>query len=409
MPIVPLREESVRQGGFRIPEFEIRIEGAGLPRDVLRDVTQINYKDNIREIDSFELTVNNWDAAIRTFKYVGSETPESLRGGTPESLRHRLFDPCNKTVEVRMGYRGDLRLMLKGTFTTMEPSFPSGGAPALTVRGLNVLHQLRRKQYSTNWEDKTDSQIAENIATLNDPDLNRKRFPLPIETDSASRAAERPIPYVAQQNQYDIDFLLIRARERGYVVVVLPPDPGGRGVQREERLYFGRSQANMPALREVTFELKWGISLMEFRPTLTTANQIRSVTVNGWDRAAHRAIRERVGLDDPELNLNRDLHEVLNRCDPREEVVVDEPVFTTAQARERAVAILMDRQKEMVRASATCVGLPDLRTGQRVRILGVGARFSGTYFVTDTTHTINDSGYTTRFNARREDEGGTTP
>ena len=40
-----------------------------------------------------------------------------------------------------------------------------------------------------------------------------------------------------------------------------------------------------------------------------------------------------------------------------------------------------------------------------MQIEGLGARFSGTYFVTETTHTIGDSGYTTKFNARREDEG----
>ena len=69
------------------------------------------------------------------------------------------------------------------------------------------------------------------------------------------------------------------------------------------------------------------------------------------------------------------------------------------------MAILRDRHKEMVKASVTCVGLPDLRAGQRVQIEGLGVRFSGTYFVTETTHTIGDSGYTTKFNARREDKG----
>ena len=57
-----LADESIRQHGFYVPQFEVRIEGVGLPRDVLRDVVQVTYKDNIKEIDSFELTVNNWDA-----------------------------------------------------------------------------------------------------------------------------------------------------------------------------------------------------------------------------------------------------------------------------------------------------------------------------------------------------------
>jgi phage protein D len=126
------------------------------------------------------------------------------------------------------------------------------------------------------------------------------------------------------------------------------------------------------------------------------------VTVRGWDRATKKAIEEKVDLDDPELNRNKDLHRLLNRCDPHEDVVVNEPVFTKDQAKARARALLQDRQKVMVQASGTTVGLPDLRAGQLVEIVGLGSRFSGTYFVTDTTHSIGDSGYTTQFNCRRE-------
>ena len=400
MPVVTLRQESLEQGHFYVPQFEIKIAGASLPRNVLRDVTQVTYKDGIREIDSFELTVNNWDSVTRDFKYVGAETTDSLKSNP----LHRLFDPCNQEVEVWLGYAGHLRLMMTGAFTTAEPTFPSSGAPTLTIRGLNVLHQLRRKQYTSTWSQKRISEIAKNIETLMDPGPPpKKRFPLPIVTDG--NAKEDAIPYVAQMNQFDIDFLLSQARQHGYVVFVLEGNPHGTGVERERRLYFGPSQTDMPGLRDVTFALKWGISLVDFKPTLTTANQIKSVTVNGWNRATKQPINATVTLDDPKLNINRDLHEMIQTCDPREELVVNEPVYTPAQARERAVAILLDRHKEMVKASATCIGLPDLRAGQRVNIEGLGARFSGTYFVTETTHTIGDGGYTTKFNARREDKG----
>jgi phage protein D len=59
----------------------------------------------------------------------------------------------------------------------------------------------------------------------------------------------------------------------------------------------------------------------------------------------------------------------------------------------------------MVKAGVTCVGLPDLRAGVKVEIVGLGARFNGVYFITDTTHTYSDSGYITKFNARREVTG----
>lgn len=388
---------------FYVPYFEVKIEGAGLPRDVLRDVVQLTYKDDIKTLDSFELTVNNWDPATNDFRYVGSETAQTLEGDTPESRRYRLFDPCNKNVEVWMGYVGQLLLMLKGNFTTMEPTFPGSGAPTLTVRGLNVLHQLRRKQYTTSWKGKKDSEVAKNIATLRDQ--GKKRFPLPITTDPTAVNDEKSIPIISQKNQYDIDFLWARARQRGYVVYVQEENKERR---TQQQLYFGPSDAGAnQERRDVTFKLEWGASLVDFKPTLTTANQVRSVTVNGWNRNTRKPINATVNLDDRKLRRNKDLYELLQKCDPREEVVVDEPVFTPQQARQRAIAILLDRQKEMVKASATTVGLPELRAGRTVQIAGLGSRFSGTYFVTDTTHTIGDGGYTTRFNARRED-GGTS-
>jgi len=409
MSVVTLQEESNRKeiGSFYVPRFEVKIEGAGLPRDILRDVLQVAYKDNIKEIDSFELTVNNWDAEKRDFKYIGSETEKDLKANTPASQRFKIFEPCNKDVEVRMGYLDSLSLMVKGTFTTMEPNFPTAGASTLNVRGLNVLHQLRRKQYTYAWDNEKPSAIAKNIATLTDPKSKKKRFPMPIVISDKAKSDEEALTYVTQNNQYDIDFLLLLARKHGYVVFIREGDKKARTQDEKERhLYFGPSNDTVPGIRKVSFELKWGISLVDFKPTLTTANQIKSVTVNGWDRKAKKRISEVVTLDDKKLTkVNGDLHELLNKCDPREEFVVDEPVFTKKEARKRAEAILLDRQKEMVKASGTCVGLPDLRAGQLVHIAGVGSRVSGVYFITDTTHTINDSGYITKFNARREDPG----
>ena len=84
----------------------------------------------------------------------------------------------------------------------------------------------------------------------------------------------------------------------------------------------------------MTFELKWGISLIDFKPTLTTANQVKSVTVHGWNRSTKQPITGRASLDDPKLKLNRDLHKLLENCDAREERVVDMPVFSQKEADE---------------------------------------------------------------------------
>ena len=386
-----LNTVSLASRGFYVPRFEVKIENAGLPRDVLRDVIEVTYKDNIEELDSFEVSVNNWDPSTRKFKYIGSE--EATLSDT-----HRLFEPCTKKVELRMGYTGDaeLPLIMTGNFTTMEPSFPSNGPPTLSVRGLNVLHKLRRKKYDGGWFGEKDSAIVENIATLRDRELgNAKRFPLPVRIDDNAKSNETPIDFVGQKSEYDIDFIWKRAQERGYIVAIR--------YEPEEHLFFGPSNERA---NPVNYQLEWGKSLVDLTPTLTTANQFKSVTVRGWDRRRQRAISETVDLDDRELRrLNPNLRELVQQCDPREEYVVDRPVFTTEDAKRRARALLLDQSKQMVKASGTTVGLPALRAGTKVNIMGIGFRLQGKYFVTETTHTINDNGYITKFKARREDDG----
>src|SRR6266542_3968647 len=196
----------------------------------------------------------------------------------------------------------------------MDTTFVDGKAER-TVTGLNVLHQLRRKQYTTTWTNKRDSEIARDIGQRTDH--GRKRFPLPIVIDQQALGNEKPIPLVTQHNQYDIDFLFQRARMRGYVVFVQEED---KVRNRPRQLYFGPSQAGMvPGLRDVSFELKWGASLMEFKPKVTTANQVASVTVRGWHRTRRTPISRTVTLDDERLTVNRDLHRILNACEAREE------------------------------------------------------------------------------------------
>jgi phage protein D len=143
---------------------------------------------------------------------------------------------------------------------------------------------------------------------------------------------------------------------------------------------------------------------MDMKVTLTTANQVKQVTVRGWDRAAQKPISEKADLTDPKfLKLNPKLLEIVRQCDPREERVITRPVSTRKEAKELALAILTGSAQDLVKLSASVVGLPRLRAGSRVLIAGIGNRLSGEYFVTESTHTVNANGYITRFTARRED------
>jgi len=346
---------------FYVPTFEVKLRGSALPRDVIRDVAQVQYRDSVDDIDSFELTINNWDADKREFKYSDKD----------------LFDP-GKEVEVQMGYYGGAGLtrMLSGEITSLRPSFPASGQPTLAVSGLNLLHRFRRRQETHVYEKKTDAQIAQEIAG---------RLGVPIEAKGGGEAYE----YVLQRNSYDIVFLMERARRIGYDLFV-------KEEQGQAKLFFQPSTD----VRQVTYELVYGKSLIQFQPNLSTVNQVNRVTLRGWSQT--RGERIEASVSRSEITSQNVGSEVQDSFSEREEVITDQPVETEQEARTLARERLERIAKDLLTASGSSVGLPELRAGALLEIKGVGKRFSGAYFVTSTTHSIADGGYTTQFECRRE-------
>jgi phage protein D len=358
---------------FYVPYFQVKIAGRPAGQDVVRDILQVSYKDNLTEIDSFDLTVNNWDAETRDFKYSDSD----------------LFDP-GKELELWMGYygQGKLRLMVRGQITALHPAFPAGGASTLAVSGLNVLHKLRTKQESHSYEGKTDSQIAKEIAG---------RLGVDLKTNPQN---EKPYDYILQDNQYDIIFLMERARRVGYDLYV--EEQGQNGQSQKPVLVFGRSLD----VRRTTYQLTYGRSMIDFKPDLTTANQVGEVTVRGWDRLKKEKIEytaKRSEIAVKGVGAAGNQAAIEQSFNQRRDVIATKPIESLDEAKTLAIRTLEENAKDMVKGSGSTVGLPDLRAGSVVMIDGAGKRFSGRYFVTATTHAIGDSGYTTQFECRREE------
>jgi phage protein D len=361
---------------FYVPRFEVKLRGQPLSKAVVRDIIQVSYKDHVEEIDSFEITINNWDAHTREFKYIDQD----------------LFDP-GKELELKMGYFGkeEPRLMIKGEITSLRPSFPTAGQPTLAISGLNLIHKFRKKQESQAYQRQTDSQIAEQVG---------KRLGVKVRVDDTAAANEKPHEYVLQDNKYDIVFLMQRARRVGYDLFVEEIEK--KGQPKESRLYFGPSDN----IRRITYKLSFGKSLIEFRPELTTARQVGQVTVKGWDPVKKKVISKTANRNDIKtkgVGAQGRQDAIEQAFNQRQEIIADQPVQTEDEAKRLAVATLENIAKDMVKGNGSTVGLPDLRAGGVVQLEDMGRRFSGRYFIVSTTHAIGDGGYTTQFECRREE------
>lgn len=371
---------------FYVPAFQIKVDNRDLPGGVVNDVMSLTYQDSLDNIDSFEMIVNNWDPEGMAFKF--SDQP--------------LFNPW-KDVEVWMGYfhngQDERRRMLIGEITTLTPNFPATGVSTLTVRGLNLFHRFRTKQETRPFFGKKDTEIADLLVKEIAAEIKKKSPQLKLKLDpedvSRNLKREEKIPYLVMDNQFPIRFLMERSRDLGYE---LSMEEAPRGA-REVTLHYRPSSD----VKRHTYILEWGKSLISFQPTLQVANQVAELTVRGWNPQTKKPIKVTVkrseikGIVTPsELGVTEpDLAKKL-------EIVVDRPIQNQAEAKLLATNRLRQIGEVLVEAKGKTLGVPDLRAGVKVEIRNLGKRFSGTYLVTSTTHTIGDGGYTTDFSARKE-------
>jgi phage protein D len=218
--------------------------------------------------------------------------------------------------------------------------------------------------------------------------------------------AEEPVDIVVQRDQHGIDFLASRARRLGYIVALREGNPGAKtAAERVPHVYFGPSHGRAARASTESIELTWGSSLIEFSSRISSSTQVKSVTVNGVRLARGKPVTATATLGDLGIPLTPSARRMSASWDSAESFAIDAPVRTQRDATRLAKAILGDRIKDIETASGICVGLPDLRAGKRVVIEGVGKPFGGSCLVTNSTHTIDESGYETSFSARREQKG----
>jgi uncharacterized protein len=377
---------------FYAPAFLIKVQNQALRRDVLNDVMSVTYSDSLTNVDSFDMTVNNWDAGAQVFdqtafKYSDKDT----------------FNPW-KDVEVWMGYyrngRDERRRMLTGEITTLTPNFPQSGSPTLTVRGLNLLHRFRTKQETRPFFAKKDTEIAQILVKDIAEEIRKKSPQLKLKLDPQDVAnnlrREEAIPYLVMDNQYPIRFLMERARDIGYELTM---EESPAGTDREVTFHFRPSSD----VKRNTYILEWGKSLISFQPTLQVANQVAELTVRGWNPQTKKEIKVTVKRAQiPGLVTPSELGVTEPELTKKLEIVVDRPVQNEAEAKLLATNRLRQIGEVLVEAKGKTIGVPDLRAGVKVQLKGLGQRFSGIYLVTSTTHTIGDGGYTTDFSARME-------
>ncbi len=335
---------------YYAPNFEIRISGLTLAADITNQVIGVTYDNNLDMADMFAVVMRNADNRL---------------------LDSALFD-LGKTVEIHMGYGHDLRPMMLGDITSIEPSFPENGAPALKIGGYDKSYKLRHNQPDrAPYQYIPDSAIAARIAA--------EAGLIPVVDPSPIFHRKK-----ITQTGSDMAFLKDRARANFFEVFV-----------NWDKLYF-----RFPRPQTEAYVLEWGKNLSSFSPRISSAGQAGLQVIRGYnEELAETIVAFAMAMDfNPENIIEKlgssalDLLLSLGR-----RVIRDKPLESPVDATVLAKSILQEILEGLYEGSGSCIGIPELQAGKQIMIRGVGKRFSGAYRLRKVTHTIDDGGYRTSF------------
>jgi phage protein D len=396
---------SVRASGlpesFYAPDFLVRVDGVVLDPISNGHVLTIRVAMELDDLTTVDLTLNNYDDT--TFGLRWSVFKADVPNAKPNPSD---FTPLRlgARVEVQLGYVGHLVSMLHGTITTISADF-SDGAPTLNLRVMDPLHALKNSHAPPDevvHRKTKDWKIAHQIA---------RRHDLHFEHDDDGPDHD----LVVQRNLDDLTFLKERAARIDCKVFTRIDSATGKDVLHFEKPTDGRDDKPIR-----TWVLTWGSllnttaepagsapppSLIAFTPTISSGEQVESVSVRGWDAGAKKAIHAIANAGTTPGVRGSASATGPASAKGKQKVVVDAPIKSEQEANRLAESLLAEHAYRYVTASGKTIGLPDLRPGDNVEIHGVGPTFGGTYFVTNATHTLNASGLLTEFKVRKTHEG----
>jgi len=248
--------------------------------------------------------------------------------------------------------------------------------PELTVAGYDHAFPMTLGKRSQSWTDAADSDAVQSLASEHN-----------LRADIVTTKEKHP--QIEQNQESDFEFVKKLADRNHFELYV----------DADRTLHFGPPHDK----EDGVVTLKWGESLLSFKPEANLAAQVSQVEVYGWDPDQKKAIvgkavaGEETGHDPRRTSGGERLKSAF-RTTPV--LQLRQPVFTEAEAKRRAQAVLNDHAKKFLTGDAEAIGLPELLPDRNVNFGNLGDPFSKTYYIQQTTHKVDSNGYRTRIKVK---------
>lgn len=377
------------------PEFVVRIDGDAIPAALRASITSVTYTDGVEGADRVELSIANLSL---------------------QWLDHPLLQ-VNNEFRLSIGYApGPLEEVFVGEITGVEPSFPASGVPMIRLTAQDYLQRMQHGTKDRSFRIKIpsvgnfplpDALVAAIVSGTNEliPDLDPVGGTLSTLISLATFLAFPQFAQMAVRKQSgtnDFQFLTEVAKDNGWQMYIdHTAEPRGRVLKFQFLI-----QDYAPSLT-----LRWGASLTDFTPRLTTVGEIEGVSARVWVDSLKMEFVITLNWDYDRASFNLSIApgagEIGDLLAPGKTTTIKPTSYATAPR--KILTELLPKLNNRLTGSGSTTGDPRIKASRVVNLEGLGGQFGGLYRITSTTHTLDSSGYKTGFQARKEVWFGSIP
>lgn len=341
----------------KVANYKILLNGSELSKEFMTSVIEITIEDEINLPSLFSIKLNMVD----------------YKNGKWQGIDLKAFKPGDK-ISVSIGL-DEVKPVISGEITSLDLNLCEHSQ--LEIRGYDLLHRLRMGTRNKVFTKKKDSEIASEIA---------REHGLTVEAEDTKTVYD----YIFQNNVSNYEFLLKRAANLDYEIYV-----------EDKKLYFVKSRA--PKASELP-ELKYRKDFDQLTLELRALTRGSTIEVRGWDVKEKKEIKVSAKKGDETTKMGGSESGFELSAKSLEESPVAVPVenlVDRSEAQSIATAQYNSLLREFITGEGKCWGNPLLRAGKTVKLSGIDERFSGSYYIVSTVHSINSEGYTTIFKVKR--------
>ena len=264
--------------------------------------------------------------------------------------------------------------------TALEAEWQGSSGAMTVVRGLDKSHRLFRGRTTKAYKNVMYSDVATQVASRNSLS--------PGQIDATGTVLDQ----VNQVNVSDWDFLSGLAREVGYELVVAA---GKLDFKKQDPASSAPAAGDLNSTNPL--QLVMGDDILRMRCSVTSAQQVDSVQVKGWDPKQKQAMTGNAPAKSSGVDIGVQPAELASKFGSPKHTTTNIPLSAQGELDAAAKAIAEEIGGGLATLEGVARGNLKLKAGAMISIGQVGAPFDGKYKLTTTRHNFDLEGYTTWF------------